>query len=148
MVHRCKIARLLVWILVCSCAHMPIPCTDRDEGYADGGTSNDEYVDIDLVLLGADFPDDVDDGPVDDDPEHSHSSFGDYYLPAKRCSCDAASGLERALAARMTRNAAKLPLSSATLLKLNARPPRHSFGETYIVASVQEWRESLAVFLI
>ena len=110
--------------------------------------TNEDEIDIDFVLLGADFPDDVDDGPVDDDPEQSHSSFGDYYLPAKRCSNDVASGLERALTARLIRSVTKLPSSSATRLQRNAWSSRHSFGETYVVASVQEWRESLAVFLI
>lgn len=148
MAHRRNKTRLLVWILVCCCAHMPFPCTDHDAPPTAANKTTEEEVDIDFVLLGADFPDDVDDGPVDDDPEQSHSSFGDYYLPAKRCSSDAVDEAEFALASLSVRNLATLSSSPATCLHLTTRLRQHSFGGTFIISSVQEWRESLAVFLI
>ena len=121
---------------------------DRDEPPTVANGTTEDEIDIDFILLGADFPDDVDDGPVDDDPEQSHSSFGDYYLPAKRCGDDTALGLERGLADRLIRIATQLPSPSSTRMQLTSRFPRHSFGETYVVSSVQEWREHLAIFLI
>lgn len=145
MARRRKTTRFLVWILVCSCAHMPFPCMDRDEPPTVANEATKDEVDIDFVLLGADFPDDVDDGPVDDDPEQSHSSFGDYFLPAKRCSSDAVSEAEFASACLSFRN---LATPSSSCLHLTTRPRQHSFGGTFIISSVQEWRESLAVFLI
>lgn len=121
---------------------------DRDEDYADASGVNDESIDIDLVLLGADFPDDVDDGPVDEDPEQSHTSFGDFYLPAKRCSSDTAKEASLALAPSLLQNSVTLRSTSSahSLSKVNLRG--HSFGGTYVVASIQEWRESISVFLI
>lgn len=147
MTRRRKTTRFLVWILVC-CSHMPFPCMDCDEPRVVANETTENDVDIDFVLLGADFPDDVDDGPLDDDPEQSHSSFGDYFLPAKRCSSDAVSEAEFASASLSVRNLATQSSSQAACLHLTTRPRQHSFGGTFIVSSVQEWREHLAVFLI
>ena len=127
---------------------MPFPCMDRDEPPTVANKTTEDEIDIDFVLLGADFPDDVDDGPVDDDPEQSHSSFGDYYLPAKRCNTETASQADFALRPSFPRDSATLPSSSSVHLLSEANASGYSFGGTYIVASVQEWREVILVFLI
>ena len=59
--------------------HAPFPVFDGDN-LRSGETplypaaSTFDAFDVDFVLLGCDLPDDSDDGPIDDDPEHGSSS--------------------------------------------------------------------------
>lgn len=80
---------LIIWMVAVT-SHLPFPVCDGDNLRswelpsleAEGGSVQ---IDIDLVLLGCDLPDDVDDGPVDDDPEHGSGSFGaDFTSVSKR----------------------------------------------------------------
>lgn len=65
--------KFLVSYMIAFTIHMPIPVCDGDNIQSGGIQDSDAFVhsflDIDFVLLGCDLPDDVDDGPVDDDPE-------------------------------------------------------------------------------
>lgn len=65
--------RPLVLLLTMHLAHVPVPVWDS--GDAIGWTDSDACIsgpgrwDFDLFLLGIDPPDDLDEGPVDSDPE-------------------------------------------------------------------------------
>lgn len=83
MVRRSPLVRLLVWVLVMHCAHMPVPCSDGAESVTGEPRVEPTELDIDVVLLGTDLPDDVDEGPIDDTPERFPTPFGDYFLAVK-----------------------------------------------------------------
>lgn len=73
--------KFLISYMIAVSIHMPIPMCDGDNlrtgGIQDSDASVHSFLDIDFILLGCNFPDDVDDGPVDDDPEDgTASSFG------------------------------------------------------------------------
>lgn len=70
---------IITWMMAVT-IHLPFPVCDGDdlrswELHRLACPEEIVKIDIDLVLLGCDPPDDVDDGPVDDDPEGG-SSFG------------------------------------------------------------------------
>lgn len=71
---------LIIWMVAVTC-HFPFPVCDGDnlrswELPSLASHADRVPIDIDLILLGCDLPDDVDDGPVDDDPEQGSNSFG------------------------------------------------------------------------
>jgi hypothetical protein len=72
--------RALSAVLIASVAHLPVPVIDGDDRApadsasplcAAGGARS---LDVDLVLLGCNAPDDPDDGPVDDDFDEGQMS--------------------------------------------------------------------------
>ncbi|MBN2128098.1 MAG: hypothetical protein JW741_01325 [Sedimentisphaerales bacterium] len=148
MVRRSPFARLLAWVLVLHCAHMPVPCSDGAEQTAGEQRVEEEEADIDFILLGTDLPDDVDDGPIDDDPERCPTPFGDYFLVVKagpngggsKLLRSAGSGGLRILSPRLA-----LPVSS---IQMPASGSVRSFGVSFTISAPQAWRELLSVFLI
>lgn len=85
--------KLLACWMTASIAHLPLPVCDGDTLTSEQSTVHLAYpspvrtslIDIDVILLGCDAPDDPDDGPVDDDPEHGDSSGNAFptYLTSK-----------------------------------------------------------------
>ncbi len=74
------LSRIVVIWLIGTTAHVPFPVCDVDLAASGQLTSlqfivGDLAFDLDFVLLGADLPDDYDDGPLDIDPE-TGSVFG------------------------------------------------------------------------
>ena len=70
---------IIIWMMAVT-IHLPFPVCDGDdlrsgELHELAGPEDIVPIDIDLILLGCVPPDDVDDGPLDDDPEGG-SSFG------------------------------------------------------------------------
>ncbi|HUG92841.1 MAG TPA: hypothetical protein VML55_18515 [Planctomycetaceae bacterium] len=74
-----RLYKLMIWLLVASLAHLPLPIWDGDDvgtrGPAAGWTASNPH-DVDLILLGCDFPDDSDDGPTGDDPDDGTLDVG------------------------------------------------------------------------
>ena len=76
---------MVCWLIACA-LHLPFPVWDGDNiGRSNLGTlgccmhnGRDAtlFSDLDFVFLGCDPPDDVDDGPVDADPENGSGPFG------------------------------------------------------------------------
>jgi hypothetical protein len=82
-----RFAQFLVWLLVASLAHLPLPVWDGDDVGSRGlvaAWTGGSPRDVDLILLGCDAPDDCDDGPTDDDPDDGtlDSGLGPAYLTA------------------------------------------------------------------
>ncbi len=84
--------RALSAVLIASVAHLPVPVIDGDDRPPAEGASpltaagGARSLDVDLVLLGCNAPDDPDDGPVDDDFDEgqmSSSGIGPAFRAAK-----------------------------------------------------------------
>lgn len=75
----------LLWVMAVS-LQLPVPVCDGDDCGALSAASMRKTacagfrLDIDFILLGRDLPDDVDDGPVDDDPDDHHGAAFDTFL--------------------------------------------------------------------
>lgn len=75
----CRSKTLVIWWLAGSLLHAPFPVLDADKtaGPVDcwSGPAAFSLSDIDFVLLGCDLPEDSDDGPIDNQPEHGTGPF-------------------------------------------------------------------------
>lgn len=139
--------RIVAWILIFHCAHIPIPVTDGVEPTFVSGCLSEERFDIDFVLLGVDPPDDVDDGPIDDDPEHDPTCFGGFFVLQK----DSPTVPHRVIAQSrrwVGGHLANVNRASLVGLQQTTCPPFRRFCDTFTLVSPQGWRESLSVLLL
>ena len=134
-------SRLLVWAVVLHLAHVPVPVCDGDDETHAAGRPARALWDVDLLLLGADPPDDTDSGPLDETPENlDGTAFGSPY------------GLSRPLlvsTADRTEGRGPVPHQAASPLALWPGVPAdpgvtpRGFAASYLSASA--WRQLLCV---
>jgi len=148
MIRRSPFVRLLVWVLILHCAHMPFPSSDGAEQAAGERRVEKGALDIDFILLGTDLPNEVDEGPIDDDPEHRPTPFGDCFLIAEADPSDSDSDRLRPSGTCIPQIcSARVALAGSNTQTPESRSLR-SFGASFTISTPQAWRKLLSVFLI
>jgi hypothetical protein len=149
MVSSLTAKRLIGCVLILHLAHAPIPFSDGVEHEPHKSVSQPAgRWDVDFILLGTDPPDDVDDGPVDDDPETCYDSFGLCYILPGKGPAKARPGLAPSLGIIETDCVLAGVVSEIRRVQPVAARLPHSFGATFSMREPRAWREFLSLLLL
>jgi len=139
--------RVVACTLILHLAHIPVPWSDGGEDTPHVGLNADEGpLDIDLLLLGVDPPDDIDEGPLDDDPEQCPCTFGYYFIVSQTGAAKVPSPAEisfRVVGSCGSVRACSLPHGGSERSSLC-----RSFSTTFTLLAPGAWRALLCVLLI